>query len=150
MMDRVLLGDRHYRVAQAIREHLARYRELEDIIAMLGFEALSEADRRIVGRARRLERYLTQPFFVVADHTGIAGASVPLETTLSDCEAFLRGDHDGVPEERCYMRSRFERRPCAMTDSRAPVHLGNPSLQLRAATMYRGRDAVKCIRRVQH
>jgi len=104
MMDRVLLGDRHYRVAQAIREHLARYRELEDIIAMLGFEALSEADRRIVGRARRVERYLTQPFFVVADHTGIAGASVPLETTLSDCEAFLRGDHDGVPEERCYMR----------------------------------------------
>jgi F-type H+-transporting ATPase subunit beta len=95
-------------VAQAVREHLARYRELEDIIAMLGLEALSEADRRVVHRARRLERYLTQPFFVVAGHTGIAGASVPLEVTLADCEAFLRGDHDDLPEDRCYMRAGME------------------------------------------
>jgi F-type H+-transporting ATPase subunit beta len=95
-------------VAQTVREHLARYRELEDIIAMLGLEALSEADRRVVHRARRLEHYLTQPFFVVAEHTGIAGASVPLETTLSDCEAFVRGDYDDLPEERCYMRGGME------------------------------------------
>lgn len=108
MMDRAFLGARHYHVAQAVREHLARYRELEDIIAMLGLEALSEADRRIVGRARRLERYLTQPFFVVADHTGIAGASVPLETTLRDCEALIRGDYDALPEDRCYMRAGME------------------------------------------
>ena len=108
MMDRAFLGDRHYRVAQTVREHLARYRELEDIIAMLGIEALSETDRRVVHRARRLERYLTQPFFVVAEHTGITGASVPLETTLSDCEAFVRGDHDDLPEERCYMRGGME------------------------------------------
>jgi F-type H+-transporting ATPase subunit beta len=108
MMDRALLGDRHYRVAQTVREHLARYRELEDIIAMLGLEALSEADRRIVHRARRLERYLTQPFFVVADHTGITGASVPLETTLADCEAFVRGDYDDLPEDRFYMRGGME------------------------------------------
>jgi F-type H+-transporting ATPase subunit beta len=104
MMDRAFLGERHYRVAQNVREHLARYRELEDVIAMLGLEALSEADRRVVGRARRLERYLTQPFYVVADHTGIPGVAVPLETTLADCEAFIRGDHDGLPEDRCYMR----------------------------------------------
>jgi F-type H+-transporting ATPase subunit beta len=104
MMDQAFLGERHYRVAQAVREHLARYRELEDIIAMLGPEALSDTDRRIVSRARLLQRYLTQPFFVVAEHTGIPGVSVPLETTLSDCEAFLRGDYDGLPEERCYMR----------------------------------------------
>jgi F-type H+-transporting ATPase subunit beta len=108
MMDRAFLGDRHYRVAQTVREHLARYRELEDIIAMLGMEALSETDRRIVHRARLLERYLTQPFFVVADHTGIPGKSVPLETTLSDCEAFVRGDHDHLPEDRCYMRGGME------------------------------------------
>ena len=108
MMDRAFLGNRHYRVAQTVREHLARYRELEDIIAMLGLEALSEADRRVVHRARQLERYLTQPFFVVAEHTGIAGASVPLETTLSDCEAFVRGDYDDLPEERCYMRGGME------------------------------------------
>ena len=104
MMDRAFLGDRHYRVAQAVREHLARYRELEDIIAMLGMEALSETDRRMVQRARRLERYLTQPFFVVAEHTGIPGTSVPLATTLADCEAFMRGDYDHLSEERCYMR----------------------------------------------
>lgn len=104
MMDRVTLGDRHYRVAQAVREHLARYHELEDIIAMLGLEALSEADRKTVLRARLLERYLTQPFFVVSEHTGITGVSVPLDTTLTDCEAFLRGDYDDLPEERCYMR----------------------------------------------
>ncbi len=103
-MDRASLGDRHYGVAEAVREHLARYRELEDIIAMLGLEALSEQDRRIVHRARRLQRYLTQPLHVVAEHTGMPGASVPLAITLADCEAFLRGDFDEVPEERCYMR----------------------------------------------
>ena len=108
MLDPDVVGARHYRVAQAVREHLARYRELDDVIAMLGMEALSEADRRIVGRARRLERYLTQPFFVVADHTGIPGAAVPLEKTLTDCEAFVRGDFDHLPEERCYMRGAME------------------------------------------
>lgn len=108
MMDRVTLGDRHYRVAQTVREHLARYRELEDIIAMLGLEALSEADRLTVLRARLLERYLTQPFFVVAEHTGIAGASVPLETTLGDCEDFIAGKYDDLPEDRCYMRGSME------------------------------------------
>lgn len=104
MMDRVTVGERHYHVAQTVREHLARYKELEDIIAMLGLEALSEVDRQTVLRARLLERYLTQPFFVVAEHTGIAGISVPLETTLTDCEDFISGKYDDLPEERCYMR----------------------------------------------
>nr|WP_267897176.1 F0F1 ATP synthase subunit beta [Parazoarcus communis] len=108
MMDRHFLGERHYRVAENVREHLARYRELEDIIAMLGVESLSEADRRIVGRARRLQRYLTQPFHVVSPHTGIPGVSVPLSDTLDDCEAFLRGDHDSVPEADCYMRGSMQ------------------------------------------
>lgn len=111
MMDRATLGDRHYRVAQAVREHLARYRELEDIIAMLGLETLAEADRLIVLRARLLERYLTQPFFVVSEHTGIAGASVPLATTLSDCEAFMAGHYDHLPEAQCYMRGSMEAVP---------------------------------------
>jgi len=108
MMDRVTLGDRHYQVAQTVREHLARYHELEDIIAMLGLEALSEADRLTVLRARLLQRYLTQPFFVVAEHTGIAGASVPLETTLGDCDDFIAGKYDDLPEDRCYMRGSME------------------------------------------
>jgi len=104
LMDRHVLGERHYAVARGVREHLARYHELEDIMTMLGIEELSEQDRRIVQRARKLQRYLSQPFHVVAEHTGIAGASVPLADTLEDCEAFLRGDFDEVPEERCYMR----------------------------------------------
>lgn len=108
LMDRSILGERHYQIAQDVRRHLARYRELEDIIAMLGLEALSETDRRIIHRARLLERYLTQPFFVVADHTGIAGASVPLETTLTDCENFISGKYDDYSEERCYMRGSME------------------------------------------
>ena len=104
LMDAHFLGERHYRIAEQVREHLARYRELEDIIAMLGMEALSETDRKMVNRARRLQRYLTQPFNVVASHTGIPGVSVPLETTLNDCEAFLAGNYDELPESACYMR----------------------------------------------
>jgi F-type H+-transporting ATPase subunit beta len=104
MMDRQVLGAQHYAVAEGVREHLARYRELEDIITMLGIEELSEQDRRTVLRARKLQRYLTQPFHVVSEHTGIPGASVPLAVALDDCEAFMRGDHDDVPEDRCYMR----------------------------------------------
>ncbi|MDD3763783.1 MAG: F0F1 ATP synthase subunit beta [Nevskiales bacterium] len=108
LMDRSQLGARHVAIAEGVREHLARYRELEDIIAMLGMEALSDADRRIVGRARRLQRYMTQPFHVVSPQTGMPGASVAIEDTLRDCEAFLRGDYDHVPEEQCYMRATME------------------------------------------
>lgn len=104
LMDRHFLGNRHYTIAEGVREHLARYKELEDIIAMLGMEELSEADRRIVLRARKLQRYLTQPFHVTAGLTGIAGAAVPLTDTLRDCEAFLGGLYDEMPEDRCYMR----------------------------------------------
>ena len=105
MLDRHVIGDRHYTTAERVREHLARYRELEDIIAMLGIEELSPHDRQIVLRARKLQRYLTQPFHVVAEHTGIAGATVPLADTLNECDAFLSGEFDGVPEEQCYMRA---------------------------------------------
>ena len=104
MLDRHVVGDRHYEIAEAVREHLARYQELEDIINMLGIEELSEHDRRIVLRARKLQRYLSQPFHVVAAHSGIEGVSVPLAATLEDCEAFLAGRFDDVPEERCYMK----------------------------------------------
>jgi F-type H+-transporting ATPase subunit beta len=102
------LLDRHYGVARGVREHLARYDELQDIIAMLGIEALSAEDRRVALRARRLQRYLSQPFHVVAEHTGVAGVAVPLERTLGDCEAFLAGKYDALPEEKCYMRGAME------------------------------------------
>jgi F-type H+-transporting ATPase subunit beta len=104
LMDRHTLGSRHYTIAEGVREHLARYRELEDIITMLGIEELSAKDRTVVMRARKLQRYLTQPFRTTASHTGIQGVSVSLEHTLSDCEAFLQGRYDELPEERCYMQ----------------------------------------------
>lgn len=105
MLDRHVVGKRHYTIAEGVREHLARYHELEDIIAMLGIEELSPQDRQIVLRARKLQRYLTQPFHVVAEHTGIAGAMVSLRDTLNDCAAFLAGEFDAIPEEQCYMRA---------------------------------------------
>jgi F-type H+-transporting ATPase subunit beta len=104
IMDRHTLGNRHYGIAEGVREHLARYQELEDIITMLGVEELSVKDRKIVMRARKLQRYLTQPFWTIASHTGIEGVSVTLEQTLNDCDAFLSGRHDEVPENACYMR----------------------------------------------
>jgi F-type H+-transporting ATPase subunit beta len=108
LMDRHTLGDRHYTIAQSVREHLARYHELEDIIAMLGIEELSEIDRKVVMRARKLQRYLTQPFSVLAHDTKQTGVSVPLEQTLTDCEAFLAGQYDDVSEEQCYMRGSMQ------------------------------------------
>ena len=103
LMDRHTLGKRHYDIAGDVREHLSRYHELENIIAMLGVEELSDADRLIVMRARKLQRYLTQPFWVTAKQTGIAGVSVPLQQTLDDCEGFISGRFDAVAEDKCYM-----------------------------------------------
>lgn len=104
MMDRHILGEQHYSVAMAVREHLARYHELEDIITILGIEELSAEDRLIVDRARKLQRYLTQPFHVIADHSGIPGEAVQLEKTLADCEGFLDGRFDKLTEAECYMK----------------------------------------------
>ena len=110
LMDKHALGERHYLIAEGVREHLARYHELEDIIAMLGIEELSEVDRRIVMRARKLQRYLTQPFKVLAQQ-GQQGVSVPLEQTLTDCEAFLQGKYDDITEQQCYMRGSMQEKP---------------------------------------
>jgi F-type H+/Na+-transporting ATPase subunit beta len=104
LADRHLLGSRHYDIAEGVREHLARYRELEDVIAMLGIEELSPKDRRTVMRARKLQRYLTQPFWTTAGHTGMSGVSVPLDRLLDDCDGFLSGRFDQLDEAACYMR----------------------------------------------
>jgi F-type H+-transporting ATPase subunit beta len=108
LMDRHILGERHYNLAEGVREHLARYAELEDIITMLGIEELSAKDRQVVLRARRLQKYLTQPFWVVASHSGIAGVSVSLEQTLRDVDAFLSGQYDELDEAQCYMRGSMQ------------------------------------------
>ena len=108
LMDRHTLGSRHYSIAEGVREHLARYHELEDIMAMLGIAELSAQDRKIVRRARQLQRYLTQPFWTTAAQTGIDGVTVSLEETLNDCDAFLTGRYDDMPEDQCYMRGAIE------------------------------------------
>ena len=97
------VGHRHYRLAMRAREYLARSRELEDIVAMLGIDELSTEDRTIVHRTRRLERYLTQPFFVSEAFTGRAGSSVALDKTLDDVQAIMDGRHDKDDEASFYM-----------------------------------------------
>lgn len=97
------VSDRHYRVARDVRNTLAEYEELKDIIAMLGFEELSERDRATVRQARQIERFLTQPFFSVGAMTGSPGRLVPLDDTLSGCEAILSGDFQDRDESDFYM-----------------------------------------------
>lgn len=109
LMDRHTLGDHHYTIAEGVREAMARYAELEDIITMLGIEELSENDRLIVMRARKLQRYLTQPFAVTAAFTGMKGKSVRLADTLDDCQGFLQGDYDNIPEKECYFRATMKK-----------------------------------------
>jgi F-type H+-transporting ATPase subunit beta len=98
-----IAGDRHYAVAQEIRRTLAQYAELEDIIAMLGLEQLSPEDRNVVARARRLERFLTQPFFTTEQFTGLPGKLVSLEDALDGCERILGDELNGYPESALYM-----------------------------------------------
>ena len=97
------VGKRHYEISRKVLEHISRYKELLDIIAMLGLEELSPADRLIVKRARRLERFFTQPFFLTEEFTGRKGRHVPLNKTLDGCEMILTGKMDDIPEEAFFM-----------------------------------------------
>ncbi len=97
------VGLRHYEIAVEVRSILARYQELQDVIAILGVEELSDADRVVVNRARRIQRFLTQPFFVSEPFTGIPGRTVPLEETLRGFSEILEGRHDRLPEQAFYM-----------------------------------------------
>jgi F-type H+-transporting ATPase subunit beta len=87
LLDPRIVGEEHYATAEEVRKTLARYRELQEIISLLGVEELSAGDRLVVERARRLERFLTQPFLVTKQFTGIAGRSVPIQETLKGCRA---------------------------------------------------------------
>jgi len=98
-----IVGERHYRIAREIRKTVSGYEELRDIIAMLGMEELSQEDRRMVRRARRLERFLTQPFFVTEQFTGQSGRLVTLEDTLDGCERILNDEFANLPEQALYM-----------------------------------------------
>lgn len=98
-----IIGERHYTLAQDIRRTLAQYAALKDIIAMLGLEQLSREDRHVVARARRLERFLTQPFFATEQFSGITGKLVSLKDTLDGCERILRDEFKDIPESALYM-----------------------------------------------
>ena len=98
-----IVGERHYALSQEIRRTLAQYAELKDIIAMLGLEQLSPDDRNTVARARRLERFLTQPFFTTEQFTGMKGKLVPLKDALDGCERILRDEFKDYPESALYM-----------------------------------------------
>jgi F-type H+-transporting ATPase subunit beta len=98
-----IVGERHYGLAQRIRRTLALYAELKDIIAMLGLEQLSPEDRNVVVRARRLERFLTQPFFTTEQFTGLKGTLVSLKDALDGCERILRDEFKDYPESALYM-----------------------------------------------
>ena len=103
LLDAAVVGETHFAVAQAVRGTIAHYRELQEIIALLGIEELSAEDRTAVRRARRLMRFLTQPFQVTEAFTGQAGRSVALEDTMAGCEAILNGDGDEMQEAAFYM-----------------------------------------------
>ncbi|MDQ1251273.1 MAG: F-type H+/Na+-transporting ATPase subunit beta [Euryarchaeota archaeon] len=98
-----IIGERHYHLAQEIRQTLAQYAELKDIISMLGLEQLSQEDRNVVARARRLERFLTQPFFTTEQFTGFKGRFVALSDALDGCEHILHDEFKDYPESDLYM-----------------------------------------------
>lgn len=108
MLSPTIVGERHYRIAQDIRNTLAQYEDVKDIIAMLGIEELSENDQRIVHRARRLERFLTQPFFVTEQFTGHKGQLVGLDDALAGCERILDDEFSDYPERALYMIGRID------------------------------------------
>ncbi len=108
MLSPDIVGDRHYKIAQKIRKTLADYEELKDIIAMLGQEELSTEDQKVVNRARRLERFLTQPFFTTEQFTGHPGRMVTLEDALVGCERILSDEFAEFPERSLYMIGKID------------------------------------------
>jgi F-type H+/Na+-transporting ATPase subunit beta len=98
ILDPRIVGDEHYRVARGVQEILQRYRDLQDIIAILGMDELSEEDKIVVNRARRVQRFLSQSFFVAEQFTGMPGQYVSTEDTIRSFAELLEGKHDTLPE----------------------------------------------------
>jgi F-type H+-transporting ATPase subunit beta len=116
-----VVGQRHYDLAQEIRHTLAKYADLKDIIAMLGLEQLSPDDRSLVARARRLERFLTQPFFTTEQFTGIKGKLVSLSDALDGCERILRDEFKDAPESALYMIGKIDEAKAKMKQGQPPA-----------------------------
>jgi len=103
MLDPFMVGEEHYNVAREVQRVLQNYKSLQDIIAILGMEELSEADQLVVQRARRIQKFLSQPFQVAEVFTGYAGRLVPIKDTIAAFKEILNGDHDDLPEQAFYM-----------------------------------------------
>jgi F-type H+/Na+-transporting ATPase subunit beta len=103
-----ILGDDHFRVANEVKEILQRYKELQDIIAILGIDELSDEDKLTVQRARKIERFLSQPFFVAEEFTGTPGAYVPIAETIRGFEEIIAGKHDEVPESAFFLKGTID------------------------------------------
>ncbi|MEC8083420.1 MAG: F0F1 ATP synthase subunit beta, partial [Pseudomonadota bacterium] len=103
MLDPRIVGDDHYAVAREVQEVLQRYKSLQDIIAILGMDELSEEDRMVVARARKIQRFLSQPFHVAEIFTGSPGKLVSLEETIKGFKGIVAGDYDDLPEAAFYM-----------------------------------------------
>lgn len=108
ILDPLVVGEEHYAVARGVQKVLQRYKELQDIIAILGMDELSEADKLTVSRARKIQRFLSQPFFVAEVFTGIPGQYVSLKQTIADFKAILDGKHDNLPEQAFFMAGTLE------------------------------------------
>jgi F-type H+-transporting ATPase subunit beta len=108
ILDPLVVGERHYAVARRVQEVLQRYKELQDIIAILGLDELSEEDRVTVDRARKVQRFLSQPMFVAKNFTGQDGIFTPVEETIESFEALVNGDMDDLPEQAFYMVGTIE------------------------------------------
>ncbi len=108
ILDPRILGQEHYAVARAVKSVLQRYKELQDIIAILGIEELSDEDKQTVARARRIQKFLSQPFFVAAQFTGIEGRYVKIEDTIRGFKEIVEGKHDELPEQAFYMVGTIE------------------------------------------
>lgn len=103
-----VVGENHYRVARGVQQVLQRYKELQDIIAILGVDELSDEDKKVVARARRVQKFLSQPFFVAEQFTGLKGAYVKIEDTIRGFDEILAGKHDDLPEQAFYMVGTIE------------------------------------------
>ena len=108
ILDPLVVGEDHYRVARAVQNVLQRYRDLQDIIAILGVEELSEEDKLIVARARKIQRFLSQPMYVAETFTGQEGRYVPVKETVRGFDEILQGTHDDLPEQAFYMVGTIE------------------------------------------
>ena len=107
-LDPLIIGEEHYATARAVQNTLQRYKELKDIIAILGMDELSEEDKRVVARARKIQRFLSQPFFVAEVFTGTDGKYVPLRDTIAGFRGIVDGDYDALPEQAFYMVGAIE------------------------------------------